>query len=95
MTETSVYLTPKEKSLEFRIKEVAKSRGMTLTDVAKTIGKKVSYISRIEKGSINTTINVLQEIADAISVPVHELIKLPKGYGHFYVDEVWQGIRKL
>lgn len=93
--ERNVPLSQNEIILEFRIKEVAKSKGLKLKDVAERMEKSASYISRIDSGEINTTITTLQSIADAIEVPVHELIKLPKGYGHFYVDGEWQGIRKI
>lgn len=85
----------KTEGLEFRIRDVAKLKKVKIYELADKIGKGSTYISKIDNGNVNTTINVLQSIADALEVPVHELIKLPEGYGHFYVEGVWQGIRKI
>jgi len=92
---TSLSLPKSIIGLEFRIKEVAKSKGVKVYELAEKIGKGRSYISKIDTGKVNTTIGVIQKIADALNVPVHELIKLPDGYGHFYVNKEWQGIRKV
>ena len=94
-SKTSIPLHQSEIDLKLRIKEVAKRNGLKIKDVAERVGKRPEYITNINKGRINTTIDLLQRIADAIEVPVHELIQLPEGYGHFYVDGVWQGIRKV
>ena len=92
---TSLSLPKSIIGLEFRIKDVAKTKGVKVYELAEKIGKGRSYISKIDTGKVNTTINVIQSIADVLKVPVHELIKLPNGYGHFYVNEEWQGIRKI
>jgi transcriptional regulator with XRE-family HTH domain len=92
---TSVHLPKNLTQLEFRIKDVAKIKKIKIYELAAKIGKGSTYISKIDNGSVNTTINVLQSIADALGVPVHELIKLPEGYGHFYVNGTWEGIRKV
>lgn len=83
------------KKLKFRIREVAKQNNIKLYQIAEKIGKDPTYISKIEKGHVNTTIGVIQEIADAMNVPVHELIEKEKGYEHFYSEGVYQGLRKL
>ena len=85
----------KTQKVKFRIKEVAHLKGIKVYKLAEKAKLDPSYISKIDKGHINTTVDKLQGIADALEVPVHELIELPKGYGHFYVEGVWQGIRKL
>jgi len=92
---TSISLPKSIIGLEFRIKDVAKTKGVKVYELAEKIGKGRSYISKIDTGKVNTTIGVIQKIADALNVPVHELIKLPDGYGHFYVNKEWQGIRKV
>lgn len=92
---TSIPLLKTEIDLKLRIKEVAKKNGLMVKEVSERVGVNPTYITNIDKGRINTTIDLLQRIADAIDVPVHELIELPKGYGHFYVEGVWQGIRKV
>lgn len=83
------------KNVKFRIREVAKIKKVKLYQIAEKIGKDPTYISKIEKGHVNTTISVIQDIADAMDVPVHELIEKEKGYEHFYSEGVYQGLRKL
>lgn len=84
-----------KRSVKFRIKEVAKLQGVKVYELADMIGKNPTYLTNIEKGRINTTINVVQSIADALKVPVHELVEPSEGYAHFYdSNKVWMGIRK-
>ena len=83
------------RSVKFRIKEVAKLKGVRVKQVAEIIGKNPTYLTNIEKGRVNTTISVVQSIADALDVPVHELVEPSDGYAHFYDgNKVWMGIRK-
>ena len=92
---SSISLQENISALKFRIKYVARTKGIKVYELAEKINKGRTYISKIDNGNVNTTIEVLQSIANALEVPVHELIECPKGYGHFYVDGEWQGIRKV
>ena len=77
--------------LVLRIQEILKERGLTMEWLAGEIGiERESLYSRLRTGKIST----LEEIANILKCPIHELIEAPKGYGHFYVDGVWEGIRK-
>lgn len=86
--------TRKLSDLELRIKEVCKELGIQMQFVAEGSNVTKSYLSRIESGSVTPNMKKLQNIADVMGVPVHRLIVAPKGYGHFYIDDVWEGIRK-
>lgn len=55
-----------------RVKEIAKEKGLTISDVAKRMGILSPALSRIINGS-NTTTETLQKIADALDVPIGEL----------------------
>lgn len=87
-------VTTKISSLEFRIKEVAEEEGVLMKDLARKVGIDPSYLSRINSGRITPNMRVIEDIADALKCPPHRLISAPKGYGHFYVDNEWHGIRK-
>lgn len=81
--------------LDFRIKEVAKIKGVTSKSIADKVKVDKSYISRINSGKVKPSLDLLQKIADALDVPVHQLIVTPDGYAHFEVDKQWLGIRKI
>jgi transcriptional regulator with XRE-family HTH domain len=53
---------------------------MKQSDLANASGVSQSQISRIEAGRINATRRSLQKIADALGVPLDQLI--PEGLGH-------------
>lgn len=54
------------------VKQICKARGLTLADVAQTIGVSASSLSQIMKG--NPTLSKLTAIAEALGVPVSELL---------------------
>lgn len=75
-----------------RIQEIVKKQGKDMDWLADKVGiARPSLYSRIKTGKIAT----LENIANVLKVPIHELIEAPEGYGHFYVDGEWHGIRKL
>ncbi|MGD9931772.1 MAG: helix-turn-helix domain-containing protein [Mangrovibacterium sp.] len=59
------------------MKEIAKSKGLTVADVARRMGIKAPALSRIINGA-NTTTDTLQKIADALEVPMPELFEQPQ-----------------
>ena len=81
--------------MELRIKEVAQTLDLKMVDIATKASITKSYLSRINSGKINPSFEMLQKIANAMDVPVHRLIEVPEGYGHFEINGEWQGIRKL
>lgn len=60
-----------------RIKEIAKSKGLAIKDIAKEMEIKSSSLSRIINGS-NTTTDSLQRIADVLQVDISELFEKPQ-----------------
>lgn len=78
--------------LVLRVQEIVKKQGHNMDWLADKLKiSRPSLYSRIETGKIK----VIEEIANILKVPVHELIEAPDGYGHFYVNDQWEGIRKL
>ena len=66
-----------KKSIEAVIENIKKLRmieGWTQTDLAKKANVDPSYISRLEKGGRNVTLELLDKIAHAFNVSTHELL---------------------
>lgn len=76
-----------------RIKEIAKSKGYTLDDIATKMG--IIYNALYQRLSVSPKLSTLEEIAKILNCPVQELLPAPEGYAHFYDENGnWQGIRK-
>lgn len=58
---------------ELRIKEILKEKGMTAKSLADSIGKAPQYLNNIINGGKGASLNTLQEIADALHVPMASL----------------------
>ena len=75
-----------------RVQDIVKKQGRDMDWLAGRLSiSRSSLYSRLKTGKIET----LEQIANILQVPVHELIEAPEGYGHFYVEGEWHGIRKL
>ena len=61
----------------FRIKDVAKERGMTLSEVARKLGMPRSNMSAIASGSRGVSLEVLYRISNILDCGIEELF-LPK-----------------
>lgn len=81
--------------LILKIKEVLKAKKLKQKDLAAHLNYDASYMSRVLNGEITMSIKTLQEIADFLKVPVHQLIEVPDGYINVYDnDKNWKGIIK-
>lgn len=58
----------------FRIKEVAKARGITLSSIAKKLGMPRSNMSAIASGARGVSLKVLVKIGDILGCGIDELI---------------------
>ena len=74
--------------MALRIKEIAKSKGMTMADVADKLGIKAITLSQSLNG--NPTLSRLTEVADALGVDVSELFVSPRAgeeiHGCIFID---------
>ena len=59
--------------VELRIKEILKERDMTVKSLADSMGKTPQYVGNVINGGKGASLNKLQEIADALEVPVSSL----------------------
>lgn len=55
------------------VKKYRSNQKMSREKLSLLIGMDNSYISKLEKSRINTTLDVLEKIADALDIPVLEL----------------------
>lgn len=59
-----------QKELGENIKKVREKAGKTQEELAQEAGIHVSYLSRIERGVVNPTFEVLEQIAKALKVKI-------------------------
>ena len=52
------------------LRSLRKAHGLTLKSLAETSGKSVSFLSKIERGLARPSITALQDIAEALGVPI-------------------------
>ncbi|WP_073406505.1 helix-turn-helix transcriptional regulator [Mucilaginibacter sp. OK098] len=64
------------KRLGRHIQELRKSKGLTQTQLAHSIGKDQQSIQRLEMGDFNPTYYYLTEIAQGLGVTVEELVRV-------------------
>lgn len=69
-----------------RIKALRTERGWVLKELAPRAGISISYLSEIERGNVNPSLDTLQAIAGALGVDTQVLIATGSG-GVFVTDE--------
>ena len=69
-TRTRLALTQKLRFLRF-------TRGWSQEVLAELAGLHGTYISQIERGQVNASVDNLEKLADAFELPVPELLTLP------------------
>lgn len=63
------------KALGKRLRELRKMRLLSQEELAWKADLEISQISRIERGVINTSVSQLYSIAEALEIPVKELLE--------------------
>jgi len=59
-----------------KIVELRKARGITQQELAERLGTKNTQVRRIERGTVNSTINMLRKIAGVLKIEVEVLVKI-------------------
>ena len=59
--------------MTLRIKEIAKTKGVTITELAGIVGITQPNLSNVVNGKTSPSLDLLQRIADALGVEVSEL----------------------
>jgi transcriptional regulator with XRE-family HTH domain len=62
-----------QQSVGSRVRELRKAKGWTIEDLAERANKHYTYIGGFERGDRNVTLEVLQDISNALNVPIKEL----------------------
>ena len=71
-----------------RVREMRKSRGWTLEQLASLSGVSRSMLSQIERGAANPTLGVAFRIAQAFGMSLGDLVETPKSDPHIDVIRV-------
>lgn len=86
--------------LHERLRELRNERGLRLKDVAKVAKISVPYLSDLERGRTNPSLDTLQTLAVAYAITVHDLLQgvdfygdhteggLPKGLADLVADPI-------
>lgn len=65
-----------KRDLGISLKQLRKSKGLTIQELATKIGISQPYLSQIEAGSRSASTELLGKIAEAVDVPYFDLLKL-------------------
>lgn len=63
-----------QEKLGKNIKKARKKTGLTQDELSEKVGVHVSYISRIERGVVNASIEVIESIAKALKVKSSDIL---------------------
>ena len=58
------------KKLGEDLRALRKAQGLTLNDLSAASGRSVSFLSKVERGLARPSVTSLQEVAEALGVPV-------------------------
>lgn len=59
--------------MEIRLKDVRESRNVTQEEIAQHIGVTQTYISRVEKGTKQISLDLASDVADYLGVSLDEI----------------------
>ncbi len=63
------------KKLGENLKRIRTRKGVTQIEIAKKLAVNRSFVSNIENGKTNPTLSTITNLANALGVPVNELLK--------------------
>ncbi|BDP40118.1 transcriptional regulator [Deinococcus aetherius] len=81
--------------LHERLRELRSERGLRLKDVAETAGISVPYLSDLERGRTNPSLETLQTLAGAYTITVHDLLEGVEFYGDSTEGALPKGLADL
>lgn len=64
--------------MEYRIKEIAQTKGVSLKQLAELCGLSTPSLYNIANGKLAPKVSTLENIATNLGVPITDLFKLPK-----------------
>ncbi|MEV5027409.1 helix-turn-helix domain-containing protein [Paenibacillus sp. LPE1-1-1.1] len=81
-----------------RVRQNRKLRNFSQEELGERAGFHFSYIGGVERAEKNITLTNLQIIADALEVPVHELVMTERDYKRYSIknsDELLRNVQIL
>ncbi|WP_216327773.1 helix-turn-helix domain-containing protein [Deinococcus aestuarii] len=81
--------------LHERLRELRSERGLRLKDIAENAGISVPYLSDLERGRTNPSLETLQTLAGAYGITVHDLLEGVEFYGGATEAALPRGLAEL
>jgi XRE family transcriptional regulator, regulator of sulfur utilization len=81
--------------LHERLRELRQERGQRLKDVSEIAGISIPYLSDLERGRTNPSLETLQTLAAAYGITVHDLLVSVEFYGEVSQQSLPKGLAEL
>jgi transcriptional regulator with XRE-family HTH domain len=81
--------------LHERLRELRQERGQRLKDVSEIAGISIPYLSDLERGRTNPSLETLQTLAGAYGITVHDLLVSVEFYGEVSQQSLPKGLAEL
>jgi XRE family transcriptional regulator, regulator of sulfur utilization len=81
--------------LHERLRELRQERGLRLKDVTEAAGISIPYLSDLERGRTNPSLDTLQTLAAAYQISVHDLLESVEFYGEQTTASLPKGLADL
>jgi len=91
------YPSTKERDMKLgeRLRELRQQRGLTLLQVAQAIALSVSYLSDLERGRTNPSMDTLDRIAGHYQIPLGQVMAGVDGWAASPAQELAPGLDEL
>ena len=89
-----IYNNPSPTTVGKDIRALRKARGLTISDFAEQIGRSLGFVSQIERGLSEPSINDLRNIAQLFDVPISFFFGEPAANPHEAIHIVRGGARR-
>ena len=83
------------KSFGEKVRALRSQQGLTLADLAAKTERSVSLLSQIETGNVSPSFSSMQTIADALDVPLAQIISQEPATGGGEVYHISESERKV
>lgn len=78
-----------------KIKNIRKSKNMTIQELANSINKSKSTVSKYENGDISIDIQTLYEISNALNVHVEQLLYIRSNIDNIHNNNIVNALKML
>lgn len=81
--------------IDKKIKNIRKSKNMTIQELANSINKSKSTVSKYENGDISIDIQTLYEISNALNVHVEQLLYIRSNIDNIHNNNIVNALKML